>query len=154
MSTDQEYWDACLIKTWRNSGNIVDAMSMFYSVTGKRITGSELLRIPAPNFPWRVGIRVFVAQFLPKINDRLWDQPPEKDVALLKKLSTSKYDTSKQPIKSEADKELAKERRQYHKNKLKVGMNTTERNNRAQATEWGVTKAPQSKIGGRTRRYG
>ena len=154
MSTPQEYWDACLIKTWRRHGTLQDAFSLFLSVTGQKATESGLLRLPQKGIPWTVHARVFVAQFLPKINDWLWDKPPEKDVVLLKKLSTSKYDTLETAFRSNADKELKVEQAHLRKNRLRVGMNTIERNNRGQPTDWGVTKGAQSKIGGRTRRLG
>ena len=36
MSTPQEYWDACLIKAWRNDGQLIEAFTMFQSITGKK----------------------------------------------------------------------------------------------------------------------
>jgi hypothetical protein len=154
MSTPQEYWDACLIKTWRNSGTVGDVFAMFYSIMKTFTSEYELLRVPPKAIHPKIGVRVFVARYLPKINDWLWDKPREKDVELLKKLSKSKYDTLDGQFKTEADKEVAREQQRLRSNRLKVAMNTIERNNRNQATNWGVTKAPQSKMGGRTRRYG
>jgi hypothetical protein len=154
MSTPQEYWDACLIKTWRKHGTLQDALSLFLSITGQRATESGVLRLPDKGIPWGVHVRVFVAQHLPKISDWLWDKPPEKDVALLKKLSVSKYDTLKTAFKSSADKELANEMRRLKTNRKRMGMRTLEYNNRGQATDWGVNKGAQSKTGGRTRRLG
>ena len=92
MSTPQEYWDACLIRTWRQSGSVLDAMMMFKSITKIQMEDVEpkLLRIPKDGFPWKTGVKVFIASHLSKISNRLWDQPPEKDVALLKKLKDSK----------------------------------------------------------------
>lgn len=154
MSTPQEYWDACLIKTWRNAGTIGDVFAMFYSIMKTFASEYELLRVPPKEIYPKIGVRVFVARYLPKINDWLWDKPREKDVELLKKLSKSKYDTLAAQFLTEADKKLTREQQRLRKNRLKVAMNTIERNNRNQATNWGVTKAPQSKIGGRTRRHG
>ena len=87
MSTPQEYWDACLIRTWRQSGSVLDAMIMFKSITKVNLEDVEpkLLRIPRVGFPWKIGIRIFMASHLSKISNRLWDQSPEKDVALLQK---------------------------------------------------------------------
>ncbi len=154
MSTPQEYWDACLIKTWRGHGTLQEALSLFLSVTGQKATESGLLRIPKKGIPWAVQVRVFTAQYLPKINDWLWDKPPEKDVVLLKKLSTSKYDTLDTAFKSNADKEMSREIQRLDTNRKRLGMRTLEYNNRGQATDWGVNKGAQSKIGGRTRRLG
>jgi hypothetical protein len=146
MSTPQEYWDACLIRTWRNIGTIHDVFSMFYSVTGKKASELELRRLPKKGLPTGMQIRIFTARCLPKINDWLWDKPPEKDVELLKKLSASKYDTLDKEFKTNADKELETEIGSIHTNRKRIGMNTLSTSNRNQATDWGVTK------GGKIRR--
>lgn len=140
MSTDQEYWDACLIKTWRNDGNLLDACVMFKSITGKLVFDREdrLLRTPSEKVPLKINMRPFVAQYLEKISRRLWDQPPEKDVLLLKKLKDSKYDTTTQ--NTNPDREMINARSQYISNRKKIGMNTLATSNRNQATDWGITK--------------
>ena len=154
MSTPQEYWDACLIKTWRGHGTLQDAFSLFLSITGQKATELGLLRLPKKGIPWHVHVRVFTAQYLPKINDWLWDKPPEKDVVLLKKLSASKYDTLETAFRTNADKEMSREIQRLHTNRKRMGMKTLDYNNRNQATDWGVTKGASSRTGGRTRRLG
>jgi hypothetical protein len=141
MSTPQEYWDACLIRTWRQSGSVLDAMKMFESITKIRMEDVEpkLLRIPRVGFPWKIGIKVFVAEHLSKISARLWDQPPEKDVALLKKLKDSKYDTEKDAI---ADHELKNEISKTVKNKRKMELLSKNNSERNKATDWGTMKTP------------
>ena len=141
MSTPQEYWDACLIRTWRQSGSVLDAMIMFKSITKVNLEDVEpkLLRIPRVGFPWKIGIKVFVAEHLSKISARLWDQPPEKDVALLKKLKDSKYDTEKDAI---ADNELKNEISKTVKNKRKMELLSKNNSERNQATDWGTMKTP------------
>ena len=140
MSTPQEYWDACLIKTWRNNGQLLDAMQMFTSMTGKRTDEIDppLLRLPRVGVPWKLYARAYMAAHLEKISARLWEQPPEKDVLLLRKLQTSKYDTTKQD--TNRDKEMTNERQRYRTNRLRVGMSTLANSNINQATDWGVTK--------------
>jgi len=140
MSTPQEYWDACLIKTWRNNGQLLDAMQMFTSMTGKRTDEIDppLLRLPNGGVPWKLYVRAYMAAHLEKISARLWEQPPEKDVLLLRKLQTSKYDTTKQD--TNRDKEMTNERQRYRTNRLRVGMSTLANSNINQATDWGVTK--------------
>jgi hypothetical protein len=140
MNTLQEYWDACLIRSWRRQLNLIDAMSMFLSLTGKRIDECELLRVPLDNIPWRVGVRVFTAYHLPKINDRLWDQDPEKDLALLRKLQKSKYNTEKTEYRTNADRDLANERVKNRRNRMKNTYSLNEAINRNSATDWNVTK--------------
>jgi hypothetical protein len=140
MSTPQEYWDACLIRTWRNMGTIHDVFSMFYSITGKKTEEFELKRLPKLGVPTWVHVRVFTAQFLPKINDWLWDKTPEKDVVLLKKLSASKYDTLDKPFKTNMEKDLSTEMGRIRTNRKRMAMNSLSTSNRNQATDWGVTK--------------
>jgi hypothetical protein len=142
MSTPQEYWDACLIKTWRNDGKLLDAFQMFRSVTGKRTDEIDppLLRLPSAGVPWKLPARAYMAAYLEKISNRLWEQPPEKDVLLLKKLQTSKYTTTTQNTNN--DLELAAEQRSHNSNRKRNAMSALNKSNRNQATDWGVTKGP------------
>ena len=119
---------------------LLDAMSMFLSLTGKRTDECELLRLPLDNIPWKTGVRVFTAYYLPKINDRLWDQAPEKDIALLRKLQKSKYNTEKTQYRTNADRDLAKEQVSNRKNRQINELARTKRTERNSATDWNVTK--------------
>ena len=140
MSTDQEYWDACLIKPWRNDGCFLDATQMFKSITGRLVFGREepLLRTPKEGVPLKMRVRPYMAQHLEKISLRLWDQTHDKDAALLKALKTSKYTTTEQA--TNPDKEMNRERKQTSNNKKRMAMNSLQRSVRNQATDWGVTK--------------
>ena len=142
MSTPQEYWDACLIRTWRQSGSLLDAMMMFDSITKLRAIDIEpkLLRLPSEGFPWKIGIRVFMASHLSKISNRLWDQPPERDVALLQKLKDSKYDTEKDTI---SDKSLKNEINKTYKNKKQMEFLSKNISERNKSTDWGTMKTPR-----------
>lgn len=139
--SDQKNWDAAVISTWRRAGSVQDAMILFKSITGKQTDQCDppLKRLPLANYPWKVGIRVFVANNLSKISKRLWEQTPDKDILLLRKLETSSYDTETDIIN---DLDLAKERSQDYRNRKKVQMSTLEASNRNQATNWSVTKGP------------
>ena len=139
MSTDQEYWDACLISTWRKAGSVWDVMVMFTGITGKKVDEVEppLLRTPRSGFPWRCGVRVFVAAHLSKISKRLWEQPPEKDVALLRKLQESTYDTEKD---GKPDNSLNSQRGQIERHKVKIEYSSRVVAGRNHATDWNVTK--------------
>ena len=140
MSTPQEYWDACLIKTWRNDGKIIDAYQMFKSITGETVFNREppLLRTPKENVPIKIPVRAYVAQYLEKISKRLWEQTPNKDVLLLKKLQTSKYTTTIQ--RTQPDRELENARNQHKVDKKRVAMNHLQYSVRNQKTDWRVTK--------------
>jgi len=150
MSTPQEYWDACLIRGWRQYGNILDSMKIFKSITGKEIFDYDppLLRIPRDGYPWKISLRVFVADHLSKISKRLWEQTPDKDVLLLKKLKDSKYDTELDKLKNH---ELDNERSQLHRNRKKVGISVLSVAQRNSATDWNTVKGSRSKTGGRRR---
>ena len=141
--SDQKNWDAAMIKTWRNAGSLLDAMILFKAISGKQADQCDppLRRMPPLNFPWKVGVRVFVAKSLSKISKRLWEQTPDKDILLLRKLETSTYDTEKDEIR---DRGLDNERGQYVRNRKKVAMSTLEHSNRNQATDWGVNKGPSN----------
>ena len=149
-STHQEYWDACLIRAWRSNGKLLDAIMMFKSITGEMMyeVTPPLLRTPPAGVPWKLSARAYMAQRLEKISNRLWDQPPEKDVALLKKLQTSNYTTS--DGSTNTDNAMERERSQYLRNRKKMGMSTLNVSNQNQATDWNVVKG-RARIGVRRR---
>ena len=151
MSTLQEYWDACLIRTWRKHGTLQDVFSLFLSVTGQKATEVGVLRIPNKGIPWSMDVRIFVAEYLPKVNDWLWDKPPEKDVVLLKKLSASKYNTLDKAFKTNMERELQKEQKNLILNRKIGEMTSNLIGERNQATNWNVNKGARSKTGGRSR---
>ena len=138
-TSDQKNWDAALIKTWRVGGNVENAIMLFKALAGKQTDQCDppLRRLPPASYPWKIGIRVFVANYLSKISKRLWDQTPDKDILLLRKLETSSYDTEKDVLR---DRELDNEREQYKRNSKRVAMSALEASNRNQATDWGVNK--------------
>lgn len=138
MDTNQKYWDACLIKVWRNAGTVLDVIQMYRSITNKEIDDS-LLRTPSKYYPWKIGVRVFVAERLEKISRKLWEQPPEKDVELLNRLQTSKYTTSNESTLT-VDKEKKNQQSQSKRNILKVGMSHLSYKNRNNNTNWNITK--------------
>lgn len=140
--SDQKNWDAALIKTWRLAGSIGDVYSLFSHLSGKRTDECEppLKRLPPGHIPWGIGVRVFVANHLSKISNRLWDQPPEKDILLLRKLETSSYDTETE--KMHRDSELEAERKRVRQNREMQTLITTNISNRNRSTDWNVTKGP------------
>lgn len=138
ISSHQKYWDACLIKVWRAGGQLLDAVLMFKSITGKDVSECNLKRTPPGGMAWKMGVRVFVAEFLPKISARLWEQEPSKDVALLKALEKSSYTTCQRT----RDRELAKTKREAKQNETEISMLANKIASRNRKTDWGVTKSP------------
>jgi len=134
----QRIWDTCLLQYWRSAGKIFDAIEEFNKQTGKNITECSLLRIPPLGYPWQVSMRVFVAERLEKIGNRMWDMSQERDKALIDKLQTSKYDTSKQNLSR--DPELQKQQREHRKNKQKIILDVKKYSDRNQKTDWRTVK--------------
>jgi hypothetical protein len=143
MSTDQEYWDACLIKTWRNAGSVVDALQMYTSITGKLAHDTEppLRRLPRVGYKYKLPIRIFMANHLEKISNRLFDQPPEKDVLLLQKLKDSTYTTAEKTTLLK-DNELQNVSAQHKRDKTRTNFlkKAFGFDNRNRNTDWNVTK--------------
>ena len=138
-NTYQEYWDACLIRAWRNFQTVGQLFQMFKSIT-KIETTDGLLRKPQPFVNPKMGVRVFSARFLPDINEWLHNHPADKDILLAKKLSTSKYDTFDKPFKTNAEKDVEKVKKDNKKNMEKVNLGFTWYQDRNAATDWNVTK--------------
>ena len=134
----QRIWDTCLLQYWRSAGKIFDAIEEFNKQTGKNITECSLLRIPPLGYPWQVSMRVFVAERLEKIGNRMWDMSQERDKALIDKLQTSKYDTSKQNLSR--DPELQKQQKEHRKNKQKIRLDVKKYSDRNQKTDWRTVK--------------
>lgn len=138
--SDQKNWDAALIKTWRLGGNIGDVYVLFKSLSGKRTDECDppLKRMPDPGIPWKVGVRVFVANHLSKISARLWEQTPDKDILLLRKLETSPYDTEKG--KMHRDKDLEREQKVLRETRERRTLTTSRISERNKSTDWNVIK--------------
>jgi len=64
----------------------------------------------------------------------------EKDVLLLRKLATSKYDTAKEDTSPDTD--LKRQRRQLRRNGKRIAMETLSVSIRNASTDWNVTKGP------------
>jgi hypothetical protein len=127
---------------WQNFGTVLDGMSMFKSLTGKKTEEIDppLLRLPHPKMPWKMGMRVFVDQYLPKINGWLHETPQQNHHKLLAKLKNSKYTTLESKIGG--DSSLQEAMRSYYKNRKIVGFSTRQYSIRNHDTDWNVVKGP------------
>jgi hypothetical protein len=141
VTSDQKNWDAALIKTWRLAGTYQDALLLFKALSGKRTDECDppIKRIPKSFFPYNVGIRVYIAEHLPKISDRLWNQTQDKDILLLRKLETSPYDSLQTKM---YDSDQSKLRYEVETSRKKIAMESLSKSIRNQATDWNVTKGP------------
>ena len=120
----------------------MDAIRIFQDITKTDFVEEvpNLKRVPRLGYPWKTGIRTFVASYLSKISNRLWDQSQEKDVLLLRKLKTSNYDTDVSAI---PDGELQKKQRALNVSKKKMEFANTKYKQRNSATDWNVNKGPR-----------
>jgi hypothetical protein len=137
--SDQKNWDAVMIKIWRNNGTLMDAMFLFNRILGKRATDCDppLKRFPPGGFPWKVGVKVFVSSYLPKISTWLWDHDADRDIDLLRKLEGSNYDCME---KARADAEHQKAYKETATNKKKIAMAHLAYTNRNNDTNWNIVK--------------
>lgn len=132
----QKYWDAMLIRSWRQFGTVGELRDMFLQTCGVSCVEAGILRITPPMHGMS-STRAFVASYLPKINDRLLSQDPAKDVLLLRKLQSSPYDTMK---KAMPDAEREAMYRQRKEAKLRIGFETLKAGSRNRDTDWNVVK--------------
>jgi len=132
----QKTWDACLIRCWRMNLTLLDVMQMYNSITKQ--DPADLLRMPMDEMPKKIGVRVFMDSYLHKISERLWAQEPAKDIDLLRKLQTSKYDTSSKAHRSNAGNELQKAQRSVKTSKSKSELDIWKYSRRNHATDWNV----------------
>lgn len=130
----QKTWDACLIRCWRKDLAIRDAVAMYQSIVGQEPEG--LLRMPAETMPRKIRVQVFMDSYLHKISERLWAQDASKDVALLNKLQTSKYDTSATQWRSSAGNGLQSAKKSIKTSKAKSEMDIWKYSRRNHATDW------------------
>ena len=137
--SDQKNWDAALIKTWRTNANVGDALKLFAALSGKYVTDCDppLKRIPSIGFPWKVGVKVFVASHLPKISTWMWGHKADRDIDLLRKLEGSNYDCLEKAI---SDAKLANARSAMHRDEKRIAMSTLAYSNRNNDTNGNIVK--------------
>lgn len=139
--SDQKNWDAALIKTWRTDATLFDTFSLFSTLSGKLAKDCDppLRRVPPERLSWKSGVRYFVAGWLPKISNTLWNQSPSKDIELLRKLEGATYNTSKQML---TDNHLVNVQHKMRKDNEKVNILQHFRDEQNHDTDWNVTKGP------------
>ena len=141
----QKYWDACLIKQWRQFGRINDLFAMYKSIVGVYPEADSLLRMPPQGMSHLIGVRVYVDNFLSKLNEKLWATPPEKDVDTLRALTKSKYN-NKQRGATDGERARNAERKRSKRASVRLAFESKARSERNQATDWGVVKSSKVHI--------
>jgi hypothetical protein len=145
----QQAWDTALLYAWRSDANIGYLIWRWETDTGASYEQerAHLRRAPRPGMPFYVRVRVWVAEALPLISNRMWDQPAERDAALIAKLQTVGYTTQTQRIKTEADLAVERERRANRKSQERIKLSAHLYADRNHATDWGVTKSSKATRG-------
>ncbi len=143
----QRAWDVALFEAWRANLQITDAVIAWHRSTSKRFEEVQphLRRAPPLGHPWSVGVRAFVAQRLPLISNRLWSQPPGRDIALIDKLQTSGY-TTHRAATTDADRQLRSAQRDARNASAKICLHSTLISERNRATDWNVTNSAKVRI--------
>lgn len=140
----QRLWDATLVQTWRRFGTLHDAIDAWQAVAKQSPFSPDLQlrRIPPGGMPWKIGVRVFVASYLPKISDRLWAQPPERDEALVDKLQGSNYTTQTKALRSDTRRDMENLGRDTKVNRARLAGDQVLYGLRQKDSDWTTTKAP------------
>lgn len=143
----QRAWDVALFQAWRANLQLMDAVIAWCNATGQeQFTDVQphLRRAPHLGLSWKCGVRMYVAKYLPLISDRLWNQPPERDIALIDKLQTSGY-TTHRTGKTENELERDRVRRDDRNAQSRIRLNSTLISERNSSTDWNVTKSAKTR---------
>ena len=139
MKELQLAWDTLLLDAWRKDWSTGFLIETFEKQNNVKLSECQILRKPIGYVNYKMGIRVFVANRLEKIGNRMWDQPVKRDAALIAKLQTSKYDVSSCDTMKK-DNDLQTQRRNFLKNVNKVNLEHDNYNKRNQKTDWSTVK--------------
>lgn len=136
-------WDQHLINCWRRFEPLWMPIVRWEEQTGQKIYQLErpLKRVPAIGHPRNIGVRVFVAEMLPKISDRLWNQGPERDGALIEKLQGSKYDTLERRMPNQSQRDMANLGRKIKNASARLQADRVVSQIRQKDGDWGTTKS-------------
>ena len=91
----QELWDRKLIQLWRAPRHMYVSLNVFIFVKDNNITYEKfntLKRTPRYGKQQRITVARFIAAYLPKLSDKLWDGKMTED-ELVAWLGKSKLDT-------------------------------------------------------------
>ena len=145
----QQVWDTALLYAWRSDANIGYLIWKWETDTGANYEEerAHLRRAPRPGMPYGIRVRVWVAEALPLISNRMWDQPIERDAALIAKLQTVGYTTQTRNLKTESNLALERERRAHKKSQERNELSAHVYANRNHTTDWNVTKSSKATRG-------
>ena len=135
----QRFWDAMIIKAWRDFKTTQDLYEQSIAEFGKAQWNLPFVR----NKEMYGGVRAWVASRLPLLSDKLWVLPKERHIELLDWLDKSKMDCETSMAKNKTMKYVNEARTAFKKDEKKADQatwsynleKTINRNN-----QWTVTK--------------
>ena len=135
----QRFWDAMIIKAWRDFKTTQDLYKQSIAEFGKAPWNLPFVR----NKEMYGGVRAWVASKLPLLSDKLWVLPKERHIELLDWLDKSKMDCETSMAKNKTMKYVNEARTAFKKDEKKADQatwsynleKTINRNN-----QWTVTK--------------
>ena len=89
----QRFWDAMIIKSWQNFDTCLKLNLWAMEEFGKYPQHLELKRVQNCFSVRGQGVRVWVAQYMPALSERLFALPKERHLEVLDWLAKSKVDS-------------------------------------------------------------
>ena len=90
---NQRFWDAMLIKCWQNFDSCLKLNIWCYAEFGKYPQDLELKRTQNCFSLRGQGVRVWIAEYMPALSERLFALPKERHLEILDWLANSKVDS-------------------------------------------------------------
>ena len=116
----QRFWDAMIIKAWRDFKNTKDLHEQSVAEFGIAPWNLPLIR----NKEMYGGVRAWVATRLPLLSEKLWILPKERHIELLDWLDKSKMDCEISMAKNKTMKYLSDARTAFKKDEIKADQAT------------------------------
>ena len=116
----QRFWDAMIIKAWRDFKNTKDLYEQSIAEFGTAPWNLPLVR----NKEMYGGVRAWVATRLPLLSEKLWVLPKERHIELLDWLDRSKMDCEISMAKNKTMKYLIEARTAFKKDEIKADQAT------------------------------
>ena len=112
----QRFWDAMIIKAWRDFKTTQDLYEQSIAEFGKAPWNLPFVR----NKEMYGGVRAWVASRLPLLSDKLWVLPKERHIELLDWLGKSKMDCETSMVKNKTLKYVSEARTAFKKDEKKL----------------------------------
>ncbi len=140
---DQRFYDAMIIKCWRDFKGTKDLIDWSVSEFGRVPWQLPLVR----NKHLFGGVRAWVATRLPILNDKLWSLPPEKNIEILDWLGKTKMDCDDSVKKNRTSRYVGEARVKARKDDIRATQATWSNNlgkTISRNNQWTVVKGKRN----------